>query len=62
MNMTDQCALQSAGGNSDILNLQSVLEEEIRQKKRLEEEVIVLRSQFSQLTMEAGQVQSLTCL
>ncbi|KAK4371987.1 hypothetical protein RND71_007371 [Anisodus tanguticus] len=45
----------SAGGNSDILNLQSMLEEEIRRKKRLEEEVIVLRSQFSQLTMEAGQ-------
>lgn len=39
-----------------------MLEEEIRQKKRLEEEVIVLRSQFSQLTMEAGQVRSLICL
>lgn len=33
-----------------------MLEEESQRKKKLEEELIVLRSQLSQLTMEASQV------
>ena len=33
-----------------------MLEEESQQRKKLEEEVIVLRHQLSQLTLEASQV------
>lgn len=33
-----------------------MLEDETHHKKKLEEEVVILRSQLSQLTFEAGQV------
>lgn len=38
------------------MKLQRLLDDEVRQKKRLDEEVMVLRSQLSQLTFEADQV------
>ena len=37
--------------------LQKLLEDEALQKKKLEEEVTILRSQLVQLTFEADQVQ-----
>lgn len=45
-----------AGGNSDGFSLQQVLEEESRQKKKLEEEVRVLRSQLAHVSLEANHV------
>lgn len=44
------------GEESDIVKLTKVLEDEARQKKKLEEEVIILQSQLLQLTLEAEQV------
>ena len=38
------------------MKLQRLLEDEKRQKKRLEEEVIILQSQLSQLAFEADPV------
>ncbi|GLT84447.1 hypothetical protein SLE2022_026760 [Rubroshorea leprosula] len=45
-----------AGGDAEILKLQTVLENEVHQKKKLEEEIIILRSQLLQLTFEADQM------
>ncbi|GER31258.1 armadillo repeat kinesin 2 [Striga asiatica] len=51
--------IELAGGNSnDFGGLHEVLEEESRQKKKLEEEVRILRSQVAQLSMEANQTKS----
>lgn len=44
------------GEESDVVKLTKVLEDEALQKKKLEEEVIILRSQLLQLTLEAEQV------
>ncbi|KAK1359731.1 hypothetical protein POM88_044205 [Heracleum sosnowskyi] len=46
-----------AGGNSCILELHKILEEETRKRKGLEEEVLVLQSHLSQQTLGAGQSQ-----
>lgn len=56
--------VQLAGGSSESFSLQQVLEEESRQKKKLEEEVRVLRSQVAHLSVEANQVCSIyiTCV
>ncbi|PON35227.1 Kinesin-like protein [Parasponia andersonii] len=43
------------GGDTEILELRRSLEEETHQKKKLEEEIIVLRSQLLQLSFEATQ-------
>ncbi|MBA0634312.1 hypothetical protein Godav_022219 [Gossypium davidsonii] len=45
-----------AGGDAEILKLQIALEDEVHQKKKLEEEIIILRSQMLQLTFEADQM------
>ncbi|RAL54081.1 hypothetical protein DM860_004552 [Cuscuta australis] len=45
-------------GNTDTLYLQKLLEEEAGEKKKLEEEVTILRSQLSQLNLEANQTRS----
>ncbi|KAL3536931.1 hypothetical protein ACH5RR_000297 [Cinchona calisaya] len=47
-----------AGGSVDVFNLQKMLAEESQQKKKLEEELTVLRNQLSQLTLEASQTSS----
>ncbi|XP_022146966.1 kinesin-like protein KIN-UB [Momordica charantia] len=46
----------NAGEESDIVKLTKVMEDEALQKKKLEEEVIILRSQLLQLTLEAEQM------
>lgn len=48
--------LGEGSGDAEILNLRKSLVEERRQKKKLEEEIIVLRSQLLQLTFEADQM------
>lgn len=48
--------LAEGSGDAEILNLRKSLVEERRQKKKLEEEIIVLRSQLLQLTFEADQM------
>ncbi|XP_057499899.1 kinesin-like protein KIN-UB isoform X1 [Actinidia eriantha] len=48
-----------AGGDADTVKLQRLLEDEKRQKKRLEEEVIILQSHLSQLTFEADPIRHL---
>ena len=40
----------------EIIKLRNILEDEANQKKRLEEEIIILRSQLLQLNFEADQV------
>lgn len=40
----------------EIIKLRNLLEDEANQKKRLEEEIIILRSQLLQLNFEAEQV------
>lgn len=44
-----------------MLKLRKILEDEARQKKKLEEEIIILRSQLFQLTFEADQVFDYEC-
>ncbi|PPS05266.1 hypothetical protein GOBAR_AA15412 [Gossypium barbadense] len=53
--MKDKCNGE-AGGDAEILKLQIALEDEVHQKKKLEEEIIILRSQMLQLTFEADQM------
>lgn len=48
--------MYQAGGDVEIQNLRTMLEEEAHQKKKLEEEIIILQSQLLQLTYEADQV------
>ncbi|EXB52669.1 Armadillo repeat-containing kinesin-like protein 2 [Morus notabilis] len=48
--------LPEGSGDAEILKLRKSLEEERHQKKKLEEEIIVLRSQLLQLTFEADQM------
>ncbi|XVF18862.1 hypothetical protein REPUB_Repub11eG0059700 [Reevesia pubescens] len=43
------------GGDDEILKLQKALEDKVHKKKKLEEEIIILRSQMLQLTFEADQ-------
>ncbi|KAJ1413651.1 P-loop containing nucleoside triphosphate hydrolase [Sesbania bispinosa] len=45
-----------AGGDAGIVKLHSILEDEANQKKKLEEEIIILRSQLLQLNFEADQM------
>ncbi|KAF5466944.1 hypothetical protein F2P56_016822 [Juglans regia] len=45
-----------AGGDPEVLKLRKILEDEAHQKKKLEEEIIILRSQLLQLTFEADQM------
>lgn len=40
----------------EIIKLRNMLEDEANKKKRLEEEIIILRSQLLQLNFEADQV------
>ena len=40
----------------EIIKLRNILEDEANKKKRLEEEIIILRSQLLQLNFEADQV------
>lgn len=40
----------------EVINLRNMLEDEAQQKKKLEEEIIILRSQLLQLNFEADQV------
>ncbi|KAK4483420.1 hypothetical protein RD792_010607, partial [Penstemon davidsonii] len=54
----DFSCLCNEGGNSDVFNLQEVLEEESREKKKLEDEVKVLRSQLAQMAIEANHTRS----
>lgn len=49
-------ALQD-GGVLEIFNLRRMLEDEIDQKRKLEEEVAMLRSQLLQMTFNSDQVQ-----
>jgi kinesin family protein 5 len=44
-----------------MLKLRKILEDETRQKKKLEEEIIILRSQLFQLSFEADQVFDYGC-
>ncbi|KAM0009667.1 putative plus-end-directed kinesin ATPase [Helianthus debilis subsp. tardiflorus] len=44
-----------AGVNADVIKLQSLLDEETRQKQKLEEEVLLLQSRLSQLAFGSGQ-------
>ncbi|KAF5952929.1 hypothetical protein HYC85_010873 [Camellia sinensis] len=48
-----------AGGNADVMKLQGLLEDETHQRKRLEEEVMTLQSQLSQLSFEIDQTRNL---
>ncbi|KAI7755436.1 hypothetical protein M8C21_015901, partial [Ambrosia artemisiifolia] len=45
-----------AGVNADVIKLQNLLDDEIRQKQKLEEEVLLLQSRLAQLTFGSGQV------
>ncbi|MED6181803.1 hypothetical protein PIB30_022689 [Stylosanthes scabra] len=47
-----------AGGDADMIKLRKILEDDATQKKRLEEEIIILRSQLLQLNFEADQMRS----
>ncbi|KAK9068267.1 hypothetical protein SSX86_012378 [Deinandra increscens subsp. villosa] len=47
-----------AGVNYDVIKLQNLLDDEARQKQKLEEEVLVLQSRLSQLTFSSGQPRS----
>nr|XP_043626459.1 kinesin-like protein KIN-UB [Erigeron canadensis] len=44
-----------AGVNADVLKLKRLLDDETRQKQKLEQEVQLLQSRLSQLTFESGQ-------
>ncbi|KAI3829190.1 hypothetical protein L1987_03307 [Smallanthus sonchifolius] len=44
-----------AGVNADVVKLQNLLDDETRQKQKLEEEVLLLQSRLSQLTFSSGQ-------
>ncbi|KAJ9556481.1 hypothetical protein OSB04_011095 [Centaurea solstitialis] len=44
-----------AGVNADVIKLQNLLDDETRQKQKLEEEVLLLQSRLSQLTFGSGQ-------
>ncbi|KVH91180.1 Armadillo [Cynara cardunculus var. scolymus] len=44
-----------AGVNADIIKLQNLLDDETRQKHKLEEEVLLLQSRLSQLTFSSSQ-------
>lgn len=48
-----------AGGTAEIVRVHKMLEEEAQHKKKLEEEIVVLRSQLLQLNFEAEQVSNL---
>ncbi|KAL8238469.1 hypothetical protein R6Q59_015036 [Mikania micrantha] len=43
-----------AGVNADVIKLQNLLDDETRQKQKLEEEVLILQSRLSQLTFGSG--------
>ena len=45
----------------EIIKLRNILEDEANQKKKLEEEIIILRSQLLQLNFEADQVIFFNC-
>ncbi|CAL5377732.1 unnamed protein product [Camellia sinensis] len=45
-----------AAGNSEISKLHKLLEDEVHQKRKLEEEIAVLQSQLLQLSFEADEV------
>ncbi|KAG6665517.1 hypothetical protein CIPAW_02G166600 [Carya illinoinensis] len=53
---TDSNCIGQAGGSVEVLKLHKILENEAHQKKKLEEEIIILRSQLLQLTFEADQM------
>lgn len=53
--MRDFISLQ-ATGNTEILKLHKMLEDETYQKGRLEEEIAMLRSQLLQLSLDADEV------
>ncbi|XP_076919702.1 kinesin-like protein KIN-UA isoform X1 [Bidens hawaiensis] len=44
-----------AGVDADVIKLQNLLDEETRQKQKLEEEVLMLQSRLTQLTLSSGQ-------
>ncbi|KAK1418742.1 hypothetical protein QVD17_27888 [Tagetes erecta] len=44
-----------AGVNADVIKLQNLLDEETRQKQKLEDEVLLLQSRLSQVTFSSGQ-------
>lgn len=48
--------MRQAAGNSEILKLRKMLEEETHQKEKLEEEIAVLQSQLMQISFEADEV------
>ncbi|XP_050237860.1 kinesin-like protein KIN-UB isoform X2 [Mercurialis annua] len=43
------------GGDSEIVKLHKILEEEAREKNKLEEQIVILQSQLLQLSLEAEQ-------
>ncbi|XP_050386767.1 kinesin-like protein KIN-UB [Argentina anserina] len=51
-------AQSESGGNADIFRVHKLLEEETQHKKKLEEEIIILRSQLLQMNFEVEQMRS----
>ncbi|KAG5251466.1 armadillo repeat-containing kinesin protein [Salix suchowensis] len=51
----EQFMQPGAGGDSEIIRLHKILEDEAYKKRKLEEEVAILQSQLLQLTFEADQ-------
>ncbi|XP_057981397.1 kinesin-like protein KIN-UA isoform X2 [Malania oleifera] len=45
-----------AGGNAELIVLRKMVEDEVHQKRKLEEEIVILRGQLLQLTFETDQV------
>ncbi|KAI5598515.1 hypothetical protein BDE02_02G137700 [Populus trichocarpa] len=51
----EQFMQPGAGGDTEIIRLHKILEDEAYKKRKLEEEVVILQSQLLQLTFEADQ-------
>ncbi|KAJ7007535.1 hypothetical protein NC653_006545 [Populus alba x Populus x berolinensis] len=51
----EQFMQPGAGGDTEIIRLHKILEDEACKKRKLEEEVVILQSQLLQLTFEADQ-------